>query len=631
MSEVVFYDQDGQATRFAVDDDGKRPILRNYRATNASDTGRIRRAIWELATNIGYSRESTSGALACDYAQDMETRFPRRLFSKGARTAITLTTADPPGVANTAKLGQFKLGSLAHKLGGAVTTTDSVTHFAEQYGYLFAFRGRLATVIQISNWTVLGTSILPEAVQGATSWYGKVRVGLGSNANMRTLVGVSASGATWEETHTLLETDVYAGPLAVGSDRCWFVTKSTNGELENLLSYTSDDFQTTASPFVVGDPKVRANGIGPLGPFTFVGLKTNLYSFTDQGKPVPLSRALIGHSSEHNGATWADPGWGWNYAITDIGLRACTSHIDNPVGPGESMRTFTGHGGRPTALWAERGELFVVYQSGADLYAYRCTFGPETANTGQPLFYPWWYKASSTCQAVFSTNTPTDTAMVWGEGTNMAYETISRDGRDDLLSTRTYDTGGGTWYGTTRDAEPNLLKVMRLARLHTKGLTAGSSWTLAMSFDGGTYLDIETLTTNDHHTLRPVETGVPLDSIAGYTLKPRLTQVAAGSGASTTPPEIDGVLEIEYDERPAYVTEVALTINIGKTQGLSMQGVVDRLEALMNAQTTGPIKIRLPDEDIDRYGMVQAVSNRRDLVSGGVEGIDVMVQLWDTA
>ena len=631
LDEIAIYDQDGTPHRFAIVNDGRRALIRNYRATNISDPGRIRTAEWQISGPIGYSRESTSGFLATAFCQNLDTRALRRLISKGARTAITLTSKDPAGVANSNKLGGFKLGDVDNKLGGAISTSDNVTHFDEQGGRLFAHRGRLSTQVRISNWTVEATTVHPEAVQGATSWFGKGRVGLGPAANMRTRTSVSATGSVYEPTQTILGDDVYTGPLAVGSDRCWFVTRSASGEVENLISYTFDDFATTTNPFQVGDPKAAVNGIGPLGPFTFIGKTTNLFSFTDQGKPVPLSRSLVGHNSGNNGKQWTDPGWGWNYAITDIGIRACTSHIDNPVGIGEAMRQFTGHNGRPTAIWAERGELFVVYQTSAGhLYAYRGVFGEQTGANGQPDFYPWWYKASTSCEAVFSTNTPADTALVWGEGTHMAYETIARDGRDDLFTSRVYDTGGGVWYGTELDRAPHLIKVLRLARLHTKNITSGSSWTLAMSFDGGDYIDVGRITTNGFHTLRPVDTGAPLKDIWGAALKPRLTQVAAGAGASSAPPEVVGTLEVEYDERPEYVTEIGVSIQLGKT-GMSRQGELALIEKLIGVSTDGPVKIRLPGEREDSYAMIQNASNRRDIKPDSIDAIDLIIHEWQTA
>lgn len=631
MAEITIWDTSGAPKKFGIVQDsllpaGKRAIVSNYRATNVSDPGRIRVATWEIWGPIGASRESVSGILATDYVQNLDTRFPRRLLSKGARNAVTLTSKDPTNVSGTSKLGQFKLGDLTNKLGGPVSASANVTHFDEQDGRLYAHRGKLSTQVLISSWAVQATAIHPEEVAGAVGYFGKGRIGLGAAAKMRTRVSASSTGAVYEETTTLIDEDVYAGPLAVGSDRCWFITKGSNGELENLVGYTLDGFQTINNPFPVGDARVKANGIGPFGPFTFFGNRKGLNSFTDQGKPVPLSRALSGHDSENNGSQFADPGWGWNYAITDVGLRALTSHIDNPVGIGERMREFNGHGGRPTAIFGERGELWVVYQTAAGhSYAYRGVFGAGTADTGQPDFYPWWYKASTTTEAIFSTNTPTNTAIVWGEGTNMAYETISRDGRDDTFTSRVYEITDGTW------------KV-------------------AWSFDEDDYLQIGEITDDGYHTVRPVQDGqsAPMLNISGRSMKPRLVLDDAGSTDEgtwygteldrdphlvktlrlcrlrtknlTTAPEVNGTMEVEYDERPEYITETAVAIQL---DSMSKQGVIELLESYRDASE--PLRVRLPDRTGDSYAMVANVTNRRDIKPDGIEAIDLILHIWDVS
>lgn len=633
-NELAIYGQDGKARKFALVADnllpsGKRAIVRSYRDTNARDPGRIRTVQWEVSGPIGHSKHSLAGILATDYVQNLETRWLRRLISAGARNAITLTSKDPAGVSGTSKLGQFKLG--AQKLGANVSTSDNVTAFDEQDGRMYAHRGRLSTQMLISSWAVEATHVHPEPVTGALGWYGKGRVGLGAAARMRTRVSASTTGAIYEETQTLIGEDVYAGALADGSDRCWYTTRGPSGELENQVAFTPNGFETISNAFAVGDARVKATGLGPHGPLTHVGNYTGVFSFTDQAKPVPLSRALKGHSSANNGSQFADVGWGWNYYISDVGLRAISGHIDNPVGIGERMREFTGHAGRPTAIWAERGELWVAYLDGSNSYGYRGVFGAETAQTGQPDFYPWWYRASTTCQAIFSTNTPANTAVIWGEGTNCAYETIDRLGRDDTFTSRVYGVLGGSWHGTELDSDPHLLKVLRRARLRTKGMTAGSSWTLAFSFDGGSYLDIGEVTENGYHTLMPVQpnTNVPLDDIAGRAMKPRLTQVAAGSGAETTPPEVAGVLEVEYDEVPEAVTVVVLTVQVKGTD-LSKQGTVAALERYTGSSTDGPLKVRIPDEERDCWAMIADIGNRRDIKGDGVEAIDVTLHVWAT-
>ena len=92
--------------------------------------------------------------------------------------------------------------------------------------------------------------------------------------------------------------------------------------------------------------------------------------------------------------------------------------------------------------------------------------------------------------------------------------------------------------------------------------------------------------------------------------------------------ELAGTLEVEYDERPSYITEVAVTIDLTGTS-MSPDGTISALEEVMGSQTDGPIRVRLPNESTDSWAMVQNVTNRRDLKADAVEGIDVILHLWD--
>ena len=89
-------------------------------------------------------------------------------------------------------------------------------------------------------------------------------------------------------------------------------------------------------------------------------------------------------------------------------------------------------------------------------------------------------------------------------------------------------------------------------------------------------------------------------------------------------------MEVEYDERPEYITEVGVSIQLtGSDQ--SKQGTIAALEDYMALTTTGPLKVRLPDERADQWAMVANVTNRRDLKGDGVEAIDVILHLWELA
>lgn len=650
---------------------GKRAIVRNLRDANASDAGRIRRVSWGVGGErngvpvgaVGASVESQAGYLGIDWCRDLDSRWDSRLISAGAEVSVTLTGFDPPAATSGYfagfTFGTNTFGNLSAPFTPTIAGSDVVV-FDEQAGYLFAHRGILSTQISLATWTVIATAVQPAVVRDADNWRANGYVAVGPTAPMQRRVAASASGAVYEDTVSVSPAgNVYASAVKVGSDRAWFIDAAHHAvglfaDVFNYACYTLDRFATLAAPFQVGDPDVGVTGILPFGPFTGFGSQKNIYDFTDQGKPVPKSRALIGFASPMNGKQGADPGWGWNYVITAIGLRAMQPGVDNPVGIGERMRGFTGHNGAPTAVWANRGELWVVYQTAAgDLYGYRGTFGPQTAGTGQPLMFPWFYAAAQDCDAIFSSNTPTYPAIIRGAGTNMTHQIISADGRDDLDPNYVYSTGGGTAWLTTMDRDPQLLKTFRLARIRTRGMTAGSSWTLAVGFDtipqnpvGSTYATIGAVTTNGFSVVTATAGGAdgqgnptPTANISGRTLKPRLVQVAAGSGAATTPPEIDA-LELEYDERPDQIEEIAVVVNIDSTR-LTDNALWTVLQAIVGSQTSGPFGIQLPDDlppgvagssgGGKKYGMINSITKRDDVKDDSIEGVQVTISVWPQA
>lgn len=606
----------------ATDKNGRRLLTRDYRDANGSDVGRRRRVEWEVWGGAGQSLESTAGGLGVDFLQNLDSRFERQLTSKIAETLVDLTGADPPGVDGSVfsadpAVTVFSASStfFGSPLGsGSSGDGPDVVVFAEQQGYLLVGRGQLLTQVDLATWTVVETIVLDAPVLDMEHWQGNVYIALGSNAIMQRVVGCSSAGMVLENvTATSPAGAVYASAVKRGSDRIWYVDADQGGSTYNYIGYTLDRFVTLAAPFPVGDPESGVNGLGPYSSLLAVGEVDSIYTTTDQGKPVPLSRALDTLHSTLNGTVFADPGFGWNYYLSIAGLRAHTfSGIDNPVGVGERMRSFTGHNGIATAVYGARGELWVVYQTTAGaLYGYRCAFGPQTGGTGQPVMFPWFYSASDTCNAIFATPTNAGNQRLYAihaSGTNLYYSTVAANGMDNLASL-TYATAGGTAYLTTLDRNPNLLKTARLARLRDSNMESGDSWAVALGFDlnpnaptSGTYVTVGTATTSGGKTLTPTNGGTdaqgnptPTANISGRTIKPRITQAAAGATSSTAPPTLLGTLELEYDERPEQV-EVITVMGTVSMAGISQNALWDYLRALVGAETNGPFRCQLPDD-----------------------------------
>lgn len=630
----------------------KRAIERSFEDTNASSPQRRQWAEWNFWGPAGYSFESTSGVLAVDFAQNLDTRWTRRLLPTGAQNDVDLTSDDPPG-GEEAIFGEAIFGDVDSPFGGGLSGSD-VNCFAEQQGYVLCARGRLLTQVDPANsFAVVSTTVMDAEILDMAFWRGNVYIALGSSVPMKRVVNAASTGLTLETvTSTTPAGDVYAFAVKVGSDRAWIINAEPGSDF-NYAVFTLDAFVNLSAPFQVGDPLVSATGIGPFGfdAATMFGFENNFYSFTDQGKPLPLSKALTTHLSALNGKQWADPGWGWNYATSQIGLRAVVSGVDNPVGVGEGMRDFTGHSGIPTAIYPERGELEVAYYTSAgQSYLYRGAFSPQTAGSGQPLLMPWAYESASFVGAWFSTVTGAADQGAWlvrGNGTNLTYTLIADNGRDDLYSSYTYDVGGGVAYLTTLDRNPNLLKTFRLARLRSRNLTSGSTWNVAMGFDvsptaptSATYTSIGTITTNGQQTLLPVSGSAPISGISGYTMKPKVTGVFAGSGASATPPELYGTLYVEWDERPDQVEVIEAAVRVGSA-GLTDTQLWTYLRQLVGSDVDIPVQFTMPDDlpaavstasgGGKSFGFLTAVRNRTDVTDASVEAVTIRIEKWPEA
>lgn len=634
------------------DKNGKRSITRQLRDANASDAGRIRRVEYELWGPIGASQESTSGRLAIDLLQNLEGRWPRQLTSSIAQTSVTLTGFDPPGT-DGAYFGEAYFGDDYFGSGGI---SGDAQFFAEQNGYLLVGRGSLLTQVDmISNpWVVISTTVLNAPILDMDHWFGNVYIAQGSNVPMQRVVGCSLGGVVLEDVvSTSPSGNVYASAIKRGSDRAWYINAETGSDY-NYQGYTLDAFVTLASPFPVGDAELPSTGLGPFGPFTARGEVDAIYTFTNQGATVQLSKALNAIHSVLNGAQFADPGFGWNYYTSVAALRAFNlSGVDNPVGVGERMRTFTGHNGLATAIFPARGELWIVYQTTAGaLYGYRGQFGGETGGTGQPLLFPWFYASSEACAGIFSSTTPNGSVettqqltIIRGSDTNLTHMAIAAGGMDNLSSV-TYSTGGGVGYLTTLDRNPNLLKTLRLLRAKARNMTSGSSWALALGVNtnpnnptAASYTTIGTITADGEHTLLPFAAGVPLSNIAGRTHKIRVTEVAGGSGASTSPPTLEGTIEEEYDERPEQIEEFVIEVAM-EGPGYGDNQNWQYLKDLVGSRTDGPFKVQLPDDlvpavDVDsgggqKWAMLQSVTKRTD-ASSDVESVVLTFQVWPQA
>jgi hypothetical protein len=452
-------------------------------------------------------------------------------------------------------------------------------------------------------------------IAGKANWQNRGWVGLGAGAALQQRTGVTSTQATYTDV-SIGGSAIYAGALKRGTDRLWLVDAQAN-----QARYTPDDFTTISNSFAVGDDQRELTGIGTLGPYTIYGALDGLFAFTDAGKPV-LVDDLEGEESPSNGLKQVSV-WGWNYAITDLGLIAWTPNVANPVGI-EAMRDFEGAiDGRPTALWSWHEQLFTAYLTTAgDTYIVRGVFGPETADAGVPIWYPFKKMTGVECHLLYSTSRSfaTNSRIVAGRGTNMTTYIMGRRGRDIADPNYAFSTEGGSWYGTTMMRSQALHKYVRYFSFFTEQCTSARTWQLAVSADGDSYVNVGApVTTNGHQIVRPVTGGAPVHDMDFHTLKPRLTQV---NDSATAPPQIRGKLSLIYDERPDVLEEVDAFVRVNA-------GTWDRLVTLAGHEQHAPVAISLPGDRGTHYGFVTNVGPRQDHQGDAIEVVQVTLQLWN--
>jgi hypothetical protein len=627
MAEVTINGQKYTVLSDSALPEGRRGLSRRTRDAQATDPGRIRTASWKMSGPIGQSREAPDGFLGHDYSDQIDTRNNDLLTSTAARTAITLSSQDSATATNSAKFGGFKFGAAATKFGGALTAT-AVSHIDEDRQHLFFHRGRISTQVDPSDWGVVNAVTHDAPVLGAAVWKGKGYTGHGSTLLLQRRISVTPTGATYQ---TALA-DTFAKELTVGNDRLWMVKSTTDDSEDNRVFYSLDDLATVSNSFVVGDDKIGATSIGTLGPFTAMGTQTGAFSFTDTGKPVRLQETLRGHRSANNGIRMGSL-WGWLYICGDLGMEAWDGGtVMNPVGP-ESLLDFEGPiDGRPLTVFPYKNSLFAVYLTTAGhSYILRGEFddgryGGNTAATGRPAWFPFRRQASTSVDAVFSTSIPTNPTLVTGEDTEGARYAMGRRGRDIADGNYVFSTDGGTWYGSAMTRDTQMLKNVRWGKFITENCDASNTWRMAVSVDGGTYVNVgAAVAGNGAQTVRPVSGSAPLATVNGQTIKPRLTQVAASSSA---PPQIRGTLEIAYDERPEQIEEIAVVIDLGQ-QGAVKEAQYDALVVLAGNSTGTPDTMRINTQDItDSYGFVVSVSDMNDIKGDGRMSCTVTLHQW---
>ena len=514
------------------------------------------------------------------------------------RIAVLASTVAGSDVVRVSEM-QFELPQL---------DVNDVIAIDEQDGQLFAHRGDQTAQINPGDMTEVGS---PEdhnsTITGSIASHdGEGYVLFGDAIDVKRRTAVTSAGATYASV-----TGVKATHAAIGPDRLWFV-EADGGADDGQVKYVFDAWTSAgeSNGIRVADTNSgHITGLYTLGLHMVAGTKRGPRSFTDDGSPAVLGEAVKAFPSELNGAA-GDSLWGWHYHATQLGLNAVQPDgpIENPVGPGEGLEGQSFEGpidGYPIAVRAFKDSLWVSYLSSeGDSWLLRGVFNPRTTpGSGRPDWYVVRKLSGVACRAIgATTGRQTVPALVWGENANVFYADLAYRGREIADPNYRYATNGaetnGQWFGTTLMLTQGLVGNVRWAKFFTENCNTSNTWRLAVSLDEGSYVDVGSgVTTNGLQTVRPTSSGSPLSSVSFSTLKPRLTQVAA---SNTAPPQIRGELTIAFDERPEYVREVDVLIEVSG-------GELQALQSMVGVTQTVPVPIRLPSEtavNANSYGHV---------------------------
>lgn len=591
---------------------GKRAWTRAVRPSQPSDPGIHKVARWDISGPAGESNETRDGRLSTDYTENMDTRYDALLLPSAKPNFVNLTTFDPPQ--NTLTL-PFTIPNNISSFTDDVSQTGM--HYFEQQGSMVWGRGNAVTFVS-SSFGAFASDIKPQPVRGMTSWKGSGRIGYGAADEVETLDTITISGGVYST-----ETGLYAGAMTAGTDRWWAVSGESGQE--NKLFFSLDNLQSFSDPFPVNDDAIPVTGIGTLGPFTIAASEVGASSFTDLGRPRLLIESVKDFRDRENGKD-GDSLWGWYYQPTKLGLFAIIpGQIANPVGI-EALTQFEGEiDGYPTAVRAWKDSLWVAYLSSeGDTYVLRGMFGPETRDSGIPLWYPFAKIEDARCDIIRGTSLAGEPTIQVGTNSSITYYTLAFKGREITGPEYKFFTGESKWYGSRMIRNANMHKSIRYFVVITQDLDEDNYFQVQASIDGGAYVDIgDPVMSGTHKYIRPVQAGIPQTNANGHTIKPRVVCV---SDNEDVPPKMIGALEMVYDERPDTIIEHAFMVRLERPEQ-----DFDHLRRLLNNHGQGassPFIFQYPNSFEDHYGLMVGIERAEDIAGDGVEAVIVKIQEW---
>lgn len=517
-------------------------------ATRLSQTAIV--AEWQCHGPALLSREDIvdgSGQLACDYTDNVDTRWSPQTMLGPLKNQVSLAAAG---------------GTTVEANGAALSGGMHATLF------LYIIRGTKWAKVKVSDWslksdnteTALGsaaTSILYTQNPGGTE---EISFGL-DNTDYRVITAVGA-GAT--DTHADNDSSVicrilgYAGdgssvPRIAGLGRVGAAGTAMTTVRANLLTSTVTMKTPVWSTIDdIGAEQLTFTGFALDLDYWIVGTSNGPFYVDSKFNHFRNLMPEIGQDS-NNCAQMTQISWlGTVVPLARGARRQYGLQTEGGIGPERYRENTSPVQGRLTGvagnqLWG----YFNVYNPTTD-ETYLCAVQPRQPgdwHKNMLSYYPIMTLTNTSSNFLLDIDTAngtlTNPTLIGGEDANMFYITQGRIPREPDDTNYRF-AASGTWFGTELRRAPDEDKEVEYVEFETSSCSTTQTVTVSLAIDGGTAIAVGApVTTNGYQRI-----GVVPGDFRGHRIKP---QVAFATASSSASPKIEGNLRIIY--RP-YTKEV---------------------------------------------------------------------------
>ncbi len=597
-------------------------------------------ADWRIDGSQLHSYEDISGGegyLGIEYTDSADSRWADILcLGPAVKHDYDLTTYDG---ANTP----------ANANGCAIVKPSTIT-------YIYVIRGKVPAKLKAADMTLInnGSLTLSEAatdVIATESANGNVNVSFGFDGNTTYHV-ITTVGAT-TDTASANNESKKRRVFAHGNDRIWGGGGygNTHTIAGNVLSGSVDmdasswaDFSTinSSSQLITGGQQFTITGLEMDGNAIIVGTSAGPYLLDDKsGSLFPMIPELSTSPDLANCAHMRK----WSPLGVIIPLRRGTRWHRGETGRSFGLRTFKRNTspiqGYTTAVAVDADRFWTAEYNEIDDLTYIVQWEPPAEGDGygdREVIPQVIAKLAAGIECHFLEyigtldGERTNGLLIGGYDTSIFSIIVGRTAREIDDSNYRFATAG-TAYLTELRRYPHMLKDLEAVEFEAAGTSSTETITVGFQVDGATAQNLAGHSSDDDGNIvngavttdgarRLVfldDSGKPLSWASGRRIKP---QVTLASGASTTSPQLQGILRLYYRLRPVMTDTLSFSIVLTDTQHMGTPALQKQLS---DEWGSGPVKLY----DLDGktyYVRVESVSvQEADAQGSRIASVGVVV------